>query len=254
MKIVSWNVNGVRASAKNGMLQWLSFEQPDVVCLQEIKALEEDLEDIVKIPFGYLSYWHPAEKKGYSGVAIYSKTEPLDVKKGFGYKQFDSEGRVITARFSNFNLINAYFPNSQRDHARLGYKLDFCQAMLEYCEGLLRKGENIILCGDFNIAHTEIDLANPKTNTQNAGFLPEERAWMDKFLSSGYVDTFRNFEKKGGHYSWWSYRPGVREKNIGWRLDYHVTNQSFLKNIKKSYIQPEVRGSDHCPVVIELES
>lgn len=253
IQITSWNVNGIRAAAKNGLLKWLSYESPDIFCAQEVKAEVGDLDDVILHPFKYNSYFHSAQKKGYSGVAIYSKKEPLDVKTGIGIGNIDSEGRVITAKFSDFTLINAYFPNSQREHGRLGYKLDFCQAMQEYCQGLVRKKTNIVLCGDFNVAHEEIDLANPKTNTNNAGFLPEERAWMSSFLKKGYIDTFRHFEKSGGHYSWWSYRPGVREKNIGWRIDYHVVNQGFLNNVDKSYIQPDVMGSDHCPVTIVLK-
>ncbi len=253
IQIISWNVNGVRAAAKNGMLNCLSSESPDILCMQEVKAMETDLDEVLKAPYSYKTFWFSAEKKGYSGVGVYTKIDPLNVTHGLGIKQFDLEGRVLTLKFKNHYLINAYFPNSQREHTRLGYKLDFCQAMEEYCQSLIRKGGNIILCGDLNIAHKEIDLANPKQNMKNAGFLPEERNWMDKFTESGFVDTFRHYEKGGGHYSWWSYRPGVREKNIGWRLDYHLVNKDFMAQVVKSSIHKAVRGSDHCPVMLELK-
>ncbi|MBK9294720.1 MAG: exodeoxyribonuclease III [Oligoflexia bacterium] len=254
VEITSWNVNGIRAAAKNGLLKWLSYEQPDIFCAQEVKAEVGDLEKVILEPFNkYKSYFHSAQKRGYSGVAVYTKAEPLDVKMGIGIKDIDNEGRVLTLKYPKFSLINTYFPNSQREHTRLGYKLDFCQAIKEYCDSLVRQKQNIVICGDFNIAHQEIDLANPKTNMNNAGFLPQERAWMSQFLGKGYVDTFRHFEKTGGHYTWWSYRPGVREKNIGWRIDYHVVNKGFMGNVEKSFIQPEVFGSDHCPVTIVLK-
>lgn len=251
-KLASWNVNGIRAAHRGGFLDWLNGYRPDVVGLQEIKAFPEQLEEPLRLPKGYHALWNPAQKPGYSGTAILSKEEPLDVKTGLGIPKFDSEGRVLVAEFKDFVFVTAYFPNSQRDHSRLGYKLEFCDAMMKYCESARKKGKNFVLCGDFNIAHREIDLRNPKTNVNNAGFLPEERAWMDRFTDAGYVDTFREFEKGGGHYSWWSYRPGVREKNIGWRLDYHVINPELRDRLKSAEIQPDVAGSDHCPVAMEL--
>ena len=253
MKIVSWNVNGVRSVTKKGMLQWLAKESPDLLCLQEVKAQVADLEETILSPIGYKSYWHSAKKRGYSGVAVYSKIEPKSVLYGLGEQEFDCEGRAIVLEFKKFFLINAYFPNSQRDHARLNYKLSFCETMLKYCDALVERGKNVIICGDFNIAHKEIDLRNPKENIDNAGFLPEERAWLDLFVERGYVDTFREFCKDPHRYTWWSYRPGIRDRNIGWRLDYHFTNKSFMKYIKGSQILPEVMGSDHCPVVLELK-
>jgi exodeoxyribonuclease-3 len=251
MKISSWNVNGIRACAKNGLLKWFSESDLDVLCMQEIKATERDLDPVLKSPFGYQSFFFSAEKKGYSGLGVYTRMAPLDVKLGLGDRSFDSEGRVMTLKFPQFYLVNAYFPNSQRDHARLGYKLEFCAAINEYSRSLSKKS-GIILCGDFNIAHKEIDLANPKTNINNAGFLPEERAWLDSFLKRDFIDTFREYQKSGGYYSWWSYRPGVREKNIGWRLDYHIVSQNLEAKVKSSEIEMEVKGSDHCPVTIEI--
>ena len=252
MKLITWNVNGIRACSKNGFSKWFEANSADVICLQEIKATPEQLEDDLKNLLKYNSYWNPAEKKGYSGTAIYSKKEPLSIRVGMGLNEFDSEGRVLTAEFKDFFMVNAYFPNSQRDHARLGYKLDFCDAMLKFCNKLQKEGKNVVLCGDFNIAHTEIDLKNPKTNMDNAGFLPEERAWMTEFLTAGYVDSFRHFNKDPENYTWWSYRPGVREKNIGWRLDYHCVNDDFKDRIKATTHQTKIKGSDHCPVLLEL--
>ncbi len=252
MKVASWNVNGIRAAARKDFIPWMAGVGADVVCVQESKASPDQLGEDILHPNGYHSYWHSAEKAGYSGVAIYTKKEPLQIKIGIDLPEFDSEGRVITAEFSDFFLVNTYFPNSQREHARLGYKLKFCESIFSYLEGLRSKQKNVVICGDFNIAHRAIDLKNPKTNENNAGYLPEERAWMESFLSRGYVDGFRQFNPHPDHYTWWSYRPGVRQKNIGWRLDYFVINQDFKERLKSVIHQPQVLGSDHCPVVMEL--
>jgi exodeoxyribonuclease-3 len=257
MRIVSWNVNGIRAAEKKGFLDWLKVDSPDIVCLQETKARPEQLspeliQPLGKNDFHYSSYWASAKKAGYSGVAIYSKAEPLNVEF-LGSEDFDNEGRVLAAHYDDFVVISAYFPNSQEAGARLPYKLAFCDAILSYCDNLVAKGKNIILSGDYNIAHTPIDLARPKENEGNAGYLPEERAWMDHFLDAGYIDTFRHFhpgEEK--HYSWWSYRANSRERNVGWRLDYHCVNKGFISKIKQARIRPEVMGADHCPVEIEF--
>ena len=253
MNILSWNVNGIRAAGKNGFSDWFTRQNAEVICIQETKARPEQLDDSLLHPGKYHSYWHSAEKPGYSGVAIYAKTEPKSLQTGIGIPEIDLEGRVLVAEFSACTVINTYFPNSQREHTRLGYKLDFCKAILRYCNQLRKSGKNLVLCGDFNIAHQEIDLKNPKSNVKNAGFLPEERAWMSEFLQAGYVDGFRHFTKDPEHYTWWSYRPGVREKNIGWRLDYHCVNEEFKGRLKKVTHQPEVKGSDHCPVRLELK-
>lgn len=254
MKIISWNVNGIRACAKKGFLDWFAEEKADVVCLQEIKARPDQLDESLQNPLKYHAIWNPAERPGYSGTAIFSKKEPHAVQKGLGVDEFDSEGRVIIAKFDKFTLVNSYFPNSQRDHSRLPYKLKFCRQFLETVNELRDQGENVVMCADWNIAHTEIDLKNPKTNTKNAGFLPEERSWMDDFIAAGYVDAFRHFHlDEIGHYTWWSYRPGIRERNIGWRLDYFMINQEFQPKLKSSYNQTKVLGSDHCPTVITLK-
>jgi len=252
MRLFSWNVNGIRAVHTKGFEDWFRKEAPEIVCLQEIKATPDQLEEKVVHPAGYHSYWHPAQKKGYSGLAIYTKHEPLNATYGLGAPEFDNEGRVLSVEYPDFVLVNSYFPNSQRDHARLDYKLAFCAAMHRYLDSLRAKGKNVLLCGDFNIAHQPIDLKNPKQNEKNAGYLPEERAWMDQFLKAGYVDTFRHFTPDPGHYTWWSYRPGVREKNIGWRLDYFVANPELKGRLKAALHHPMVMGSDHCPVELVL--
>lgn len=253
MRITTWNVNGIRAATKNGFLKWLAKEEADVICLQETKATEDQLDFEIRAPKGYESHWFSAEKAGYSGTALYLKKEPLDVVRGIGIPEIDREGRVVFAEYKNVVVASAYFPNSQRDHARLGYKLQFCEAMYKWLEKWRKKGKDIVLCGDFNIAHREIDLRNPKSNQDNAGFLPEERAWMDFMTDKGYVDAFRKFEPGGGHYTWWSYRPGVREKNVGWRIDYHLVNPEASDRLKSCVIQSEVMGSDHCPVRLEIK-
>jgi len=254
MKILSWNVNGVRAAQKNGFLNWFKDQKADVVCLQETKARQEQLDEELVHPKGYDSIWHSAEKPGYSGVALYFRKEPLNIQHGLGIHDFDSEGRVLIAQYKDFYLINAYFPNSGRDVSRLPYKLKFCEAILKKCESVRKSGKNIILCGDYNIAHKAIDLKNPKTNEKTAGYLPQERAWMDEFTEKGYVDTFRLFEPDSGHYTWWSYRPGIRDRNIGWRIDYFCVNPEYKKQIKKSLHQTRVKGSDHCPIALEIQS
>jgi len=259
MKILSWNVNGIRAAEKHGFVKWMENENADIVCVQETKARPDQLSAEmreIKDRKGkpYFAYWAYAKKAGYSGTAIYSKIEPVSVKN-FGIDEFDDEGRVLQAEFKDFTLITAYFPNSQApDSDRLDYKLKFCAAMLKHCKKFVKDGKHFILTGDYNIAHTAIDLARPKQNEENAGYLPEERAWMDSFIKAGFVDTFRHFHPdEKGHYSWWSYMPGAREKNIGWRIDYFCVDSAFLPNVKSSIIRPEVMGSDHCPVELELK-
>ena len=257
MKLVTWNVNGLRSVHRKDFLKWFTEEKADLVCLQEIKIGRENVEaeELLGHPGKYNSYWSFAEKAGYSGLVIYSKREPEGVREGLGLSEFDREGRWLEADFKNLTLVNSYFPNSQRDHARLSYKLAFCRAAEKRLETLRAKGRQVLLCGDFNIAHKEIDLKNPKSNAKNAGFLPEERAWMDRLIGElGWIDAFREFEKGPGHYTWWSYRPGVREKNVGWRLDYFVTNPEERARLKSAIHRFEVMGSDHCPVRIELKS
>jgi exodeoxyribonuclease-3 len=253
VKLLSWNVNGLRAASRAGFLDWFARERPFAVCVQEIKVRPEQLAPELRNPRRYHSFWHPAERPGYSGVATFARTEPLAVVTGLGVPEFDREGRVLRLEFSDFVLVNAYFPNSQREGARLGYKLAFCAAMLRVVNRYRRAGKHVLLCGDFNISHRPIDLANPKQNEKNAGYLPEERAWMDRFLGRhGWVDTFRSQCEEPGHYTFWSQRPGVRQRNIGWRLDYFAANPELLERVARVRHQPEVRGSDHCPVELWL--
>jgi exodeoxyribonuclease III len=251
MRILSWNVNGLRAVVRNGFLGWLEQAQPDVLCLQETRVHPGELDLAIREPKGYRSFWQPALKKGYSGTATYTKVDPLAVET-MNVPEFDVEGRVQVLRFKKFAVVNAYFPNSQPERARIDYKLAFCGAILDLCTTIRARGQHVILCGDYNIAHTEIDLARPKENEDNPGFLPEERTAMDRLLAAGYVDTFRHFHKEPGQYTWWSYRFNAREKNIGWRLDYHCVNHEFMAQVKDAAILADVTGSDHCPVALHI--
>ncbi len=257
LKLLSWNVNGIRAVEKKvGLLAWLARQSPDILCLQETKARPEQLADALQKPEGYFSYWtYPAEKKGYSGVATFSRREPLDVQYGIGIEEFDAEGRFVITRYPEFRLFNVYFPKGDTAPARsfrLDYKLQFYDAFLEHIDALREKGEKLIICGDFNTAHKEIDLARPKENEKNSGFLPQERAWLDKLLEHGYIDVFRHMHSEPDRYTWWDYKTGARERNVGWRIDYFFVSQSILDNVKESFIMPEVPGSDHCPIGIVI--
>ena len=245
LRIFSWNVNGFRACLKKGFYDFLINYNPDILCLQEIKQSEKPI-----LPLNFPKYhvfWNPAKRKGYAGTAVFSKLEPNDVRYGIGIDEFDDEGRVIILEFQEFYLINAYFPNAQRELKRLDFKLRFNKELTEYIENL-RKEKPIILCGDFNVAHKEIDLARPKDNVKNAGFTPQERAWMDYFLKLGYIDTFRYLHPKEIKYSWWTYRFKARERNIGWRVDYIVISKELLPNLKDAFILDHVQGSDHAPI------
>ncbi len=251
MKIISWNVNGIRSVYKKGFLEWFTRESPDILCLQETKAefdqFPQELREMSEHAISYSS----ANKKGYSGVATFSKEKILDTKNLQELK-YDCEGRVLIHELEEFFLLNCYFPNGQRDHKRVGFKLGFCQNILKKMNQL-RKKKPVIITGDFNTAHQDIDLANPKTNKNTTGFLPIERAWMDKFTSEGYIDIFRHLHPDlQGAYTWWSNRPGVRERNIGWRIDYFFLTSELLPKVRNATIQSGVFGSDHCPIVLEL--
>lgn len=250
LKFISWNVNGIRAVEKKGFIDMLPEFDADVICLQETKAQEDQLSDKLKNIPGYLSYFHSAERKGYSGVAFYTRLKPLQVHYGLGDDEFDCEGRVICLEFEKFFLINIYFPNSGDKLKRLDYKLRFNQKLLEFSQNLEQE-KNVILCGDFNVAHKEIDLKNPKNNVKNAGFTPEERSWMDSFVAAGFIDTFRMFNQEAEQYTWWSYRFSARSKNIGWRIDYFCVNGQARENVQSSSILKDIMGSDHCPVELE---
>ncbi len=226
-------------------------EKPDILCLQETKAQPEQLSEALRAPAGYHAYFASAERKGYSGLAVYSRTKPRSVEQ-MGIPAFDQEGRLLALEFPGFYFLGAYFPNSQDGGRRLDYKLEFCDAILRLLNDLTRSGFDLVLSGDYNIAHRPIDLARPEENEDSAGYLPEERDWMEKLTTSGYVDTFRAFTPDPGNYTWWSYRGGARRRNIGWRIDYHCVNAGLMEQVNSSTIRPEVGGSDHCPVELAI--
>ncbi len=252
MKILSWNVNGIRAADKKGLFDWFKKENSDIVCLQEIKAVPEQVPPHLRNIPRYEIYWSPAERKGYSGVVTFSKQKPLDIKKGFGIKKFDDEGRILITEYPSFTLFNIYFPNGKKNQERLDYKLDFYDTFLAYADNLKAEGKQIVVCGDFNTAHKEIDLARPKENEKISGFLPIERAWIDTFIDHGYIDTFRHLNKESDQYTWWDLKTRARERNVGWRIDYFFVNKEFVSNVKKSFIMQDILGSDHCPIGLEI--
>lgn len=252
MIILSWNVNGLRAVSKKGFLQWFAQASPDVLCLQEIKAQTDQLDESLLHPDGYEGYFNSAERKGYSGVATYCAKKPVDFKNGFGIAKFDSEGRVLMTDHGDFLLFNIYFPNGKMRQERLDYKMEFYEEVLKYFESLRKKGKKLVICGDYNTAHKEIDLARPKENEKISGFLPMERAWMDTLVARGFVDTFRQFNKEPEQYTWWDMQTFARQRNVGWRIDYHFISEDLLPHLKNAWIMPDVLGSDHCPVGIEL--
>lgn len=250
ISIVSWNVNGIRAALRNGLVGSINKMNSDIVCLQEVKADEAAIPEDVK-NMGYSVYINPAEKRGYSGTLTLSRASPLSVVRGIGSKKFDSEGRIIALEYRDFWIINAYFPNSQRGLTRLDYKLEYNRDFEKWAQSL-RKVKPLVICGDFNVAHEEIDIARPKDNENNAGFTIEERNWMTEFLSKGYIDTFRMFNREGGNYTWWSYRFNARQKNIGWRIDYFIVSEELRKNVLRSVILAGYTGSDHAPIELDL--
>ena len=252
MQLISWNVNGIRSAYRKGFMEWFKKQNPDIFCVQETKAQMDVLpHDLLNIQ-GYHSIFSSAEKKGYSGVAVYSKRKPIRISTGLGISRFDYEGRTIVADFGQFMLFNIYFPNGQKNEERLKYKMDFYDAFLSVVDALDKEGRNIIVCGDVNTAHREIDLAHPKENETTSGFLPIERDWIDTFLSHGWIDTFRMFHPEPENYTWWSMRTRARERNVGWRIDYFYVNERFRNNVKDAFILPEVEGSDHCPIGLEI--
>ena len=253
-RIISWNVNGLRACYRKGCWDWIMKNSPDILCLQETKSHPEQLpEEIIK-PKDYFSYFdHAKEKKGYSGVAIFPKEKPDSVEEGIGNKEFDSEGRLLTAYFGNIALINVYFPNGGGGPKRLSYKLGFYNHFLNFIENLKKLGFSIIFCGDVNTAHREIDLARPKENSKRTGFLPEERAWLDKVEKSGYVDVFRYFyPDKKDSYTYWDMKTFARERNVGWRIDYFFVSPDLVSNLVSTKILNEIYGSDHCPIELVI--
>jgi exodeoxyribonuclease-3 len=254
VRIVSWNVNGLRACAKKGFTRWLGRCGAEIVGLQEVRAEPEQLPPAVRAPRGWHVQLCAAERPGYSGVALYSRREPDAVETSLGERRFDSEGRLQIARFGRLVVVNAYFPKgsgAKRDNSRVPYKLAFYAALFERVQRLRRGGWRVLVMGDFNTAHHEIDLARPKENQETSGFLPEERAELDRWLAAGWIDTFRRFEPGPGHYSWWSQRSGARQRNIGWRIDYVLASPAAMRHVRGAFLQPRVRGSDHCPVGVD---
>ena len=268
MKIISWNINGIRSilgqnpskkfdvvSTENQLHKYIADEKPDIICLQETKADVEQIDEKLRVPEGYYGYYHSCErKKGYSGVVTYSKNEPVNVIKKIGIEKFDNEGRIIATDFDEFILFNVYFPNGTSGYDRVEYKLEFYDALFAYIKTMTDKGRKVIVCGDYNTAHKEIDLARPKENETTSGFLPEERVKLDEIIEMGFVDTFREFCTEKNQFTWWSHRANARARNVGWRIDYHFATKNLLPSITNSYHQPLVEGSDHCPVIIKLKN
>lgn len=255
MKILSWNVNGIRAAERKGFITWLTKAKPDILCIQETKAHRSQLSDELLNINGYHSFFEAATiKKGYSGVAIYTRKEPISVKPGMGIKKFDEEGRMLTADYGKFVLINCYFPNGGQGEHRIKYKLEFYAAFHTYINKLRKAKKNVIWTGDVNTAHNEIDLARPKANEKNTGFLPIERAWLDKVTNDNWIDTFRHFHPNTKDaYSYWDQKTQARDRNVGWRIDYFFVDKKFISKVKDARIYPDVMGSDHCPVGINLK-
>jgi exodeoxyribonuclease-3 len=254
MRIISYNVNGIRAAMNKGLLEWLKTDPADVICIQETKALKENIDHKLINDLGYHDYWFSAQKKGYSGVAVFSKIKPDHVEFGTGHKVSDDEGRVIQMDFGDTRLINAYFPSGTSGDERQTFKYEWLAELRKYLAGLRKKYPKLILCGDYNIAHTEIDIHDPKGNKKSTGFLPEEREWLTSFFSDGWVDTFRTIHPEPHRYSWWSQRfPSVRLANKGWRIDYINVTEPLRKKIKDAEIYPDIKHSDHCPVYLEIK-
>ncbi len=267
MKIISWNINGYRAITgqnpskrydkivkENKLFAYIKKENPDIICMQETKASPDQINEELICPPGYQYFYNSSqEKKGYSGVAVFTKTEPEKVNYKIGIEKFDLEGRIIELHFKDFILFDVYFPKGYEDSERLDYKLEFYDVFFKHVEPMKKKGKKIIVAGDYNTAHKEIDLARPAENVKTSGFMPIERVKLDGLIEQGYVDTFRLFTKDGGHYTWWSQRGRARENNIGWRIDYFFVTENLKSALNKSYIQPEVIGSDHCPLGLEIK-
>lgn len=253
MKIISYNVNGIRSAMQKGLVEWLDRESPDILCLQETKALPEQVETHLFEELGYQLYWMSAEKKGYSGVAIFTKPEPKHVCFGCDLPLYDSEGRVLRADYDNFSVMSVYMPSGSSGDLRQDFKMQWLADFQEYVNELKQEVPNLIISGDYNICHKAIDIHDPVRNKNSSGFLPEEREWLDGFVGSGFIDTFRHFNADPDHYSWWSYRAGARKKNKGWRIDYHMATEGLQERLKRAAILPDVVHSDHCPILLEID-
>lgn len=254
MKIVTYNVNGIRAAMNKGLVSWLQSVNPDVVCLQEVKAELSQIDPLMFENLGYKVYWNAAEKKGYSGVAILSKETPLHVEYGSGMSKYDREGRFLRADFENVSVLSTYFPSGSSGDERQAFKMEFLDDYYGYAQKLINEKPNLVVCGDYNICHKAIDIHNPKANVKTSGFLPEEREWMEKLMNSGFHDAFRHVCDEPHHYTWWSVRSGARSKNLGWRIDYHLVTETIKSKIKRCVILPDAMHSDHCPVLLEIDN
>ncbi|MEO6883221.1 MAG: exodeoxyribonuclease III [Bacteroidia bacterium] len=252
-KIISYNVNGIRSALSKGWMDWLKATDPDIVCLQEIKANPEQLDLTLFENAGYHHYWYPAQKKGYSGVAILSKQKPKHVEYGCGIEKYDAEGRVLRADFENFSVMSVYMPSGSSGEERQAFKMEWLKDFQKYIDGLKKKFPNLVISGDYNICHKPIDIHNPVSNANSSGFLPEERSWIDGFMKSGFVDTFRHFNAEPHNYTWWSFRANSRAKNLGWRIDYHLVSSPLEAKLKRAVIFPQAKHSDHCPILVELD-
>ncbi|SMO40402.1 exodeoxyribonuclease III [Solitalea koreensis] len=256
MKIISYNVNGIRSAMNKGWLAWLQATDADIVCLQEIKAQPENITDELKLleDMGYkYQYWYPAQKKGYSGVALLSRHQPVTVEFGCGHEQYDHEGRMVRADFADFSVMSLYVPSGSSGEDRQGVKFEFMDFFMDYATQLRARFPKLIICGDYNICHRPIDIHNPKSNAKSSGFLPEERLWMENFIESGFIDTFRHFNQEPHNYTWWSFRANARAKNLGWRIDYHLATKELEHRLKRAAILPDALHSDHCPILLEIE-
>ena len=252
MKILTYNVNGIRSAISKGFVDWLKATNADMICLQEVKAEIDQIDRTIFEDLGYHLYWFSAQKKGYSGVAIFTKILPKHIEYGCGIETYDFEGRIIRADFEDFSLMSVYMPSGSSGDARQDFKMQFLDDFHGYINDLVKTVPNLIIAGDYNICHQPIDIHNPKSNANSSGFLPGEREWLAKFLDNGFVDIFRHFNPEPHHYTWWSFRGGARQKNLGWRIDYQCASHSLKDRLQKSFILPEAKHSDHCPVLIEI--
>ncbi|MFL5754525.1 MAG: exodeoxyribonuclease III [Bacteroidia bacterium] len=253
MRIITYNVNGIRAAMGKGLIDWMRSAQPDILCVQEIKANPAQVGVLEFEELGYHHYWYPAQKKGYSGVAIFSKLKPDNVVYGCGIKAYDDEGRVLRADYGDISVLSVYHPSGSSGDERQAFKMKWLSDFHDYVNELKKTREKLIICGDYNICHKHIDIHNPVSNAKTSGFLPEEREWFERFVNSGFVDSFRHFNQEPHHYSWWSYRAGSRAKNLGWRIDYNLVTGNLQNNLKRSVILSEAMHSDHCPVSLDID-
>lgn len=254
MKIITYNVNGIRAAMTKGLVSWVQATNADVLCFQEVKATPDQIDETPFKEQGYTSFWFPAQKKGYSGVAIFSKLTPKNVEYGCGIPKYDAEGRVVRLDFEDFSIMNVYMPSGSSGEERQKFKYEWMDDFLIYVTELRKTHPNLIVCGDYNICHKAIDIHNPKSNANSSGFLPEEREWMCKLFDSGFIDAFRHFNEEPHQYTWWSYRAGSRGKNLGWRIDYQAVTKPMEARLKRSVILPDAVHSDHCPVLLEIQA